>query len=61
MKFADIKHKDRKELMQILQDARIKTGKFRFELSSKALKDFSQIGKAKKDIARILTALRANK
>lgn len=57
MKSTDLQNKDVAELQERLKEARIKLGKFRFELANKALKDFSQIGKVKKEIARLMTAL----
>ncbi|MEK7506628.1 MAG: 50S ribosomal protein L29 [Patescibacteria group bacterium] len=57
MKFTDLQNKNIAELQELLKEARIKLGKFRFELANKALKDSSQIGKVKKEIARVMTAL----
>ncbi len=57
MKFSEIRNKDMAELQEMLKEARIKLGKLRFELANKSLKDSSQIGKVKKDIAQIMTAL----
>ena len=58
MKFSDILSKSQNELNEMLGELQIKLGKFRFELANKSLKDTSQIGKAKKDIARLLAALK---
>ena len=41
------------------EDLKIKLGKLRFELANKTLKDFSQIKKTKKDVAKVMTALRS--
>lgn len=57
MKYADLQNKDIKELQQILKDLRVKLGKMRFELTTNSLKNYSEVGAAKKDIARILTAI----
>ncbi len=43
----------------MLKELRIKLGKLRFELANKSLKDVSQLKKTKKDIARILTAIKS--
>jgi len=58
MKFADIQSKDKPELNEMLKEHQIKLGKLRFELANKSLKDTSQLGKTKKDIARISTAIK---
>ncbi len=61
MKFSDIQNKETGELQESLKELRVKLGKFRFELATKSLKDYSQVNKVKKDIARIMTAITANK
>ena len=58
MKYSEIQLKGQHELQEMLDELKVKLGKYRFELADKSLKDFSQIKKAKKDIARVLTALR---
>ncbi len=58
MDYADLKSKDVKELRQMEKDLRVKLGKLRFELANKTLKNFSQIKQAKKDIARVMTAIK---
>ena len=60
MKYKEIQQKTAHELQENLKEMRLQLGKFRFELASKNLKNVSQIGKARKDIARILTALKQN-
>ena len=59
MKYADLKNKDEKELQQMLKDLQVKLGKFKFELANKSLKDYSQVGKTKRDIAQVMTAINA--
>ena len=61
MKFSEIQSKSEVELNEMLKESQIKLGKLRFELVNKSLKDTSQLGKVKKDIARILTALKRGK
>ena len=61
MKFSEIQSKSEVELNEMLKESQIKLGKLRFELVNKSLKDTSQLGKVKKDIARILTALKTGK
>lgn len=58
MKYPELENKTIEELRKQMEELKIKLGKLRFELANRALKDFSQIKKAKKDIARILTALK---
>lgn len=58
MKYTDLKNKDIKELQKMAEDLKIKLGKFRFELANKTLKNFDQLGQTKKDIARVLTAIK---
>jgi large subunit ribosomal protein L29 len=59
MRYSDLKGKDVKELQKMAEDLKVKLGKLRFKLANKTLKDFSQIKKTKKDIARVMTALKA--
>ena len=58
MKYTEFQNKSREALMLDLEELKEKLLKLRFDLADKKLKDLSQIGKAKKDIARILTLLR---
>ena len=58
MKFPDIQSKSQAELNEMLKELQIKLGKLRFELANKSLKDTSQLGKMRKDIARVLTAIK---
>jgi large subunit ribosomal protein L29 len=58
MKTNELKSKSIKELTELLNELKTKMAKLSFELEASALKDTSQIKKAKKDIARILTAVR---
>ena len=51
-------NKTREELVGMFKDHRAKLLKLKFDLNEKKLKDVSQIKKIKKDIARILTALK---
>ncbi|MGD0977430.1 MAG: 50S ribosomal protein L29 [Minisyncoccia bacterium] len=60
MKYSDLQNKDNRELEVMLKEAKVKLGKFRFEMANKALKDFSQIGKTRKEIAQIMTAMKKN-
>ena len=61
MGYTDLKNKDNKELQKMAEDLKIKLGKFRFELANKTLKNFDQLGQTKKDIARVLTAIKEQK
>ena len=59
-KKTDLQNKTKEELNMMLKDLKAKLLRFNFELGEKRLKDFSQVGKAKKEIARILTTLKQN-
>lgn len=61
MKYQDLQNKSVAELEEMLKEDKIKLGKFRFELANKTLKDSSQIGKTRKEIAQIMTAIKINK
>lgn len=53
--------KTREELVNMFKEQRTKLLKLKFDLNEKRLKDVSQIRKTKKDIARIMTALKKYK
>jgi len=57
MKRFDTKNKSREELSAAMAELRAKLGQLQFDKADKKLKDSSQFKKAKKDIARIMTAL----
>ena len=59
MKYTEIKQKDSKELQTVLKDERIGLGKLRFELNNKSLPDSSKIRTTRRNIAKILTAIKA--
>jgi len=61
MKYADLQNKDSHELQEMLKEAKVKLGKLRFDLANKALKDFSRIGKIRREVAQIMTAIRVQK
>ena len=61
MKYKDLQSKSQAELSEMLKELQVKLGKLRFELTNKSVKDVSQIGKTRKDIARVLTALKSAK
>jgi len=58
MKRFDINNKSREELSGSLTGFRTQLVQLEFDRADKKLKDVSQFKKIKKDIARILTALR---
>ena len=58
MRKQDFTGKTKEELMAVLRELREKMDGFRFSLAEKKLKDVTQIGKTKREIARLLTALR---
>ncbi len=55
------KNLSEQELKKVLDDLKAKLMQLSFDLADKKLKDSSQIGKAKKEIARILTELKRKK
>ena len=57
MKTQDLAVKTKEDLTETLKELKIKLFKLRFDLAEKKLKDFSQIKKAKRDIARVMTIL----
>lgn len=58
MKPTEFKNKTSEELAGILGDLKAKLAKLSFELEANTLKDTSQLTKTKKDVARVLTALK---
>lgn len=61
MKAKEINNKSKEELQEILKEKKAKLVQLRFEMTSRQLKDHTQIKKAKKTIARIMTRLKVNK
>ncbi len=57
MKFDELKSKSKDELTRTHKDLKAKVMKLNFDLAGNKLKDFSQLKKTKKEIARVLTAL----
>ena len=55
------KNLSEQELRKMLDDLKAKLMQLSFDLADKKVKDTSQIGKAKKEIARILTELKLKK
>lgn len=60
MKNIDLQNKTKEEISMMLNELKSKLLQFNFELGEKRLKDFSQVKKTKKGIARILTMLKQN-
>lgn len=58
MKRFETKNKSREELVASLGEMRAKFSQLHFDKADKKLKDSSQFKKIKKDIARILTAVK---
>lgn len=58
MKIKELRQKTEKELKELLDQNRYKLGQLKFDLSSKKLKNVSQIKELRKEIARILTILK---
>ena len=61
MRVSELKNKTKHELSEMLKEYRAKITQLNFNLAEKKLKDFSQIKKTKKDIARVLTFLKTVK
>lgn len=61
MEISDLKNKNEKDLQELLAQKRDLLRELRFKVSEKQLKDVREIREIKKDIARLLTVLRANK
>jgi len=57
MKNIDLQNKTKEEISTMLNDFKSKLLQLNFEMGEKRLKDFSQVKKTKKEIARILTFL----
>ncbi|MEX1064292.1 MAG: 50S ribosomal protein L29 [Candidatus Paceibacterota bacterium] len=60
MKYSELQNKEIGELNEVLKELKVKLGKARFELANKTLKDFSEIQKIKKNVARTLTAIKSS-
>lgn len=58
MKKVELQNKTSEELETMLKDFQAKLLQFNFELGEKRLKDFSQVNKTKKEIARVLTIIK---
>jgi large subunit ribosomal protein L29 len=58
MEIKDLKGKDEKELQKLLQEKRDRLRQLRFELSQGKVKNIKEIRGTKKEIARMLTALK---
>lgn len=61
MKISELKQKSKNELQKILIEDREKLRQLRFDLTSGKVKNVREIRKIKKDIARILTIIKAKK
>jgi len=61
MKNDDLKNKSKEELLKMRDDLKARLTKLSFDLAGNKLKDVSQIKKAKRSIAKILTVLNTEK
>ena len=61
MKIKEIRQKSDKELRKLLLTLRDKLRDLRFKIASKQLKNYKEMGKIRKDVARILTVLKERK
>ncbi len=61
MSVSDLKHKSKAQLNNLLREKREKLCRLRFNLVSGKLRNFREIRKTKKEIARILTLLRESR
>lgn len=53
----DLKTIEIAELQKTLKELRVKLSKLSFELEANTLKNYSEIGKTRKEIARVLTEI----
>jgi len=60
MEKIDLQNKTEEELNAMLKELKAKLLQFNFELGEKRLKDYSQVSKTKREIARILTTIKKN-
>lgn len=60
MKIRELRKKSEKELQEILINLRNKLRELRFNLAGGKVKNIKEIHQTKKDIARVLTLLKAN-
>ncbi|MDP6704451.1 MAG: 50S ribosomal protein L29 [archaeon] len=58
MKFTELNNKSKQDLSKQLQQNREKVRQMRFDIASGKQKNSDQLGKAKRDIARILTKMK---
>jgi len=58
MKAKELSQKTEKELNDLLIEKSYKLGQFKFDLSSKKLKNVKQLKELRKDIARVKTILK---
>jgi len=58
MKIEELNNQSREELTHMADGLKAKLLKLNFDLADNKVKDFSQLKKIKKDIARILTAMK---
>jgi ribosomal protein L29 len=61
MKKNDITSKSAAELKHELEELRTKLAQLQFDLADKKLKQTSELGKARRQIARVMTALKTAK
>ncbi|WP_104750357.1 50S ribosomal protein L29 [Helicobacter cynogastricus] len=61
MKFIELKEKGRKELEKLLKDKKLELFELRIKLKTMQIKNPNEVRTARKDIARINTALSALK
>ena len=58
MKYSELINKSTDELTRMLEELRVKLGHMRFKISASALKNTGEVKEVRRDIARILTALK---
>ena len=61
MKAKELREQSEKQLQILVKDSKEKLKSFRFSLANRQLKDYSEIKKTKKIIARIKTVLKENR
>jgi len=61
MKAKELREKNTEELKRLLQEERIKLNQLRFDVSAHQAKDYKELQRRRKIIARILTILKEEK
>ena len=61
LKILDLKSKNKEELEKMVKEKQERLDTLRFKMPRKEVKNYKELGMIKKDIARILTVVNANR